>query len=54
MFIRDFFNRLEEYLEILFIQIRDLIRTNEEQNDLGLFIMAWLDEDRKKIQQTQV
>jgi hypothetical protein len=45
---------LEEYLEILFIQIRDLAISNEDKNHLELFITAWLDQDRKDIQQTRV
>ena len=46
--------RLEEYLEILFIQVRDLAMSNDDKKHLELFITAWLDQDRKQFQQTQV
>jgi hypothetical protein len=46
--------RLEEYLEILFLQVRDLTISNKDKDHLELFITAWLDQDRRQIQQTQV
>jgi hypothetical protein len=45
---------LEEYLEVLFIQARDLAISNGDKKHLELFITAWLDQDRKQLQQTQV
>jgi len=49
-----FYYRLEEYLEILFLQVRDLTISNKDKDHLELFITAWLDQDRRQIQQTQV
>ena len=48
-------SRLEEYLEILFLQIRDLSILNTGDDEQGEFyLIAWLDQDRKDIQRTEV
>ncbi|CAF0949331.1 unnamed protein product [Rotaria sordida] len=48
------YNALEEYLEILFIQARDLTISNEDKNNLKLFIIACLDHDQRRNQQSQL
>ncbi|CAF0908954.1 unnamed protein product [Adineta steineri] len=48
------YNALEEYLEILFIQVRHLSITKGSKDNLRLFISAYLDHDRKQTQQTQL
>ncbi|CAF3353132.1 unnamed protein product [Rotaria sp. Silwood1] len=48
------YNALEEYLEILFIQARDLTILNEDNNDLKLFIIACLDHDQRRSQRSQL
>lgn len=49
------YSRLEEYLEILFLQIRDLWILNTGDNEHAEFyLIAWLDQERKNIQRTEV
>jgi len=45
---------LEEYLEILFIQARDLIISNDKQTNSKIYLIAWLNEDQKQIRKTEV
>lgn len=53
--IKEYSSRLEEYLEIVFLQIRDLSMLNGKENDqVEFFLTAWLDEDREQIQRTEV
>lgn len=45
---------LEEYLEILFLQARDLIVADTEQTGWRVHLAAWLDDDRQHVQSSQV
>jgi len=48
------YNALEEYLEISFLQLRDLTMASSiELSHVRLYILVWLDQDRKQSQQSQ-
>ena len=49
-----FLYSLEEYLEISFIQARDLTLPTADQGNCRLFLLAWLDHEQKQVQQSQV